>query len=210
MSENHLGEPRSDRAAGSRQQNTTFGEGIDHKKPAAGHREEKQQTFTRRLFRCRSGVPRLKRRLREDSLRRMALLTNSATNYSTSAGVCRLGADNRFSIVIGLLRHKSVSANRKETPRRPLSKLRVAAYRDDQSSPATTRAITACSAMVGGVNRAARCRTWRFIIRNLAAIRAMIPNRISSRPVASVTPGLMGHEKRRRNRSAPHGTVRLV
>src|ERR1700721_1406741 len=35
MSENRLGERRSDRAAGSRQQNATFSEGIDHKNPAA-------------------------------------------------------------------------------------------------------------------------------------------------------------------------------
>jgi len=35
MPEDRLGERRSDRAAGSRQQNTTLGEGNDHKKPAA-------------------------------------------------------------------------------------------------------------------------------------------------------------------------------
>ena len=33
-----------------------------------------------------------------------------------------------------------------------------------------------CVETAGGVNHAARCRTWRFTIRNFAATRAKIPN----------------------------------
>ncbi len=36
--------------------------------------------FQHCFFRCRSSVPKLKPRLRQNSLRRMLLLTNSATN----------------------------------------------------------------------------------------------------------------------------------
>jgi hypothetical protein len=52
-----------------------------------------------------------------------------------------------------------------------------------------------CGAMAGDVNRAARCRTWRFTIRNFAAMRAKIPSRILLRSVASVIPGRMGSKK---------------
>src|ERR1019366_2270390 len=62
--------------------------------------------FQRRFFRWRSRVLKLKPRLRQNSLRRMPLLTNSATNCGTSARVRRLGATNFFSMVIELLQHR--------------------------------------------------------------------------------------------------------
>src|ERR1019366_6924977 len=68
--------------------------------------------FQRRFFRWRCRVPKLKPRLRQNSLRRMPLLTNSATICWTSARVRRLGADNFFSTVIQLSQHRQVSANR--------------------------------------------------------------------------------------------------
>src|ERR1022692_2712990 len=66
--------------------------------------------FQRCFFRCRFSVPKLKPRLRQNSLRRMPLVTNSATICRTSARVRRLGATNFFSMVIELLQHRHDSA----------------------------------------------------------------------------------------------------
>jgi hypothetical protein len=55
---------------------------------------------------------KLKPRLWQNSLRRIPLLTNSATNCCTSARVRRLDADNLFSTVIQLPQHRQVFANR--------------------------------------------------------------------------------------------------
>ena len=66
--------------------------------------------FQRCFFRCRLSVPKLKPRLRQNSLRRMPLVTNSATICRTSARVRRLGATNFFSMVIELLQHRHDSA----------------------------------------------------------------------------------------------------
>src|SRR5271157_4581107 len=56
--------------------------------------------FQRCFFRCRSSVPKLKPRLRQNSVRRMPLLTNSATSCSISARVRRrLAATCCFSFI---------------------------------------------------------------------------------------------------------------
>jgi hypothetical protein len=51
-------------------------------------------------------------RLWENALRRIPLLTNSATNCCTAARVRRLDADNLFSTVIQLAQQRQVFANR--------------------------------------------------------------------------------------------------
>jgi hypothetical protein len=66
----------------------------------------------RRSFRWRSRVLKLKPRLWQNSLRRIPLLTNSATNCCTSARVRRLDADHLFSTVIQLPQNGQVFANR--------------------------------------------------------------------------------------------------
>src|SRR5271163_1458013 len=68
--------------------------------------------FQRRFFRWRSRVLKLKPRLWQNSLRRIPLLTNSATNCCTSARVRRLDTDNLFSTVIQQPQHRQVFANR--------------------------------------------------------------------------------------------------
>ncbi len=68
--------------------------------------------FQRRFFRWRSRVLKLKPRLWQNSLRRIPLLTNSATNCCTSGRVRRLGADNSVFAVIGTLQHRRRLSNR--------------------------------------------------------------------------------------------------
>jgi hypothetical protein len=61
--------------------------------------------FLRCLFRCRLSVPQDRPRLRQNSLRRMPLLSNSATNCSTCAGVRRRRTATRCSAFIPSLQH---------------------------------------------------------------------------------------------------------
>ena len=68
--------------------------------------------FQRSFFRWRSSVLKLKPRLRQNSLRRTPLLTNSTTNCWTSARVRRLGADNSIFAVIRTLQHRPRLSNR--------------------------------------------------------------------------------------------------
>src|SRR5579864_8378624 len=68
--------------------------------------------FQRCSFRCRFSVPKLNRRLRQNSLRRIPLLTNSATNSLTSARVRRLCDETFCSTLIRKLQHKPFPWNR--------------------------------------------------------------------------------------------------
>src|ERR1019366_7186256 len=68
--------------------------------------------FQRRSLRWRSSVLKLKPRLRQNSLRRMLLPTNSATNSRTSAPVRRRRTVMLPSPCIPRLHHKYCSLNR--------------------------------------------------------------------------------------------------
>jgi len=64
--------------------------------------------FQRCFFRCLFSVPKLNCRLRQNSLRRIPLIMNSATNSRTSARVRRLCAETFCSPLIEPLEHRQL------------------------------------------------------------------------------------------------------
>src|SRR5208283_2061140 len=68
--------------------------------------------FHRRFFRLRSSVLKLKPRLWQNALRLIPLLTNSATNWRTSARVRRLRVATCCSPVMPTLQHRLDSSDR--------------------------------------------------------------------------------------------------
>src|SRR5271165_4768802 len=68
--------------------------------------------FQRCFFRCRFSVPKLKPRLRQNSVRRMPLLINSATSCWTSVRVRRRRVDIFCFPFIQLLHHTRFSSKR--------------------------------------------------------------------------------------------------
>jgi len=78
----HYGQPRS---CGARRRR--FLGRQRHLEQPASRRDSSAPSFQRRFFRWRSSVLKLKPRLWQNSLRRIPLLTNSATNCWTSARV---------------------------------------------------------------------------------------------------------------------------